>query len=128
MMEETEKKYTLLVNSKENQTLLQLNDKCDKYDYLVAVACGAIGGMIDIFLVGAPNDSVLGNWTDTQADNAVKGFAKISGWDPRETQKDNVASAIGYLERKFKINYDQRHSGDVGGLFNMSAKNHHIML
>ncbi len=127
MMEETEKKYTLLVNSKENQTLLQLNDKCDKYDYLVAVACGAIGGMIDIFLVGAPNDSVLGNWTDTQADNAVKGFAKISGWDPRETQKDNVASAIGYLERKFKINYDQRHSGDVGGLFNMSAKNHHIM-
>ena len=46
-------------------------------DYLIAVACGAVGGMVDIFLVGAPGDSVLGKWTDAQVDNAVKGFAKI---------------------------------------------------
>lgn len=120
-------KHSILENSRENQTLLQVNDKCDKYDYLVAVACGATGGMIDIFIVGAPKDSMLGNWTDMQVDNSIKGFAKMTGWDPRETQKDNVDSAIGFLERKFQINYDQRHSADVGGIFNMSTKNHHIM-
>ena len=43
---------SLRTNRKENQALLIQNDKCDKYDYLLAVGCGAIGGMIDIFFVG----------------------------------------------------------------------------
>jgi hypothetical protein len=119
--------YPLIVNNSENQELLQADDKCDKYDYLVAVGCGAIGGMIDIFLVGAPGDSKLGKWTDAQVDNAVKGFAKMSGWNPKEAQQGNVASAIGFLERKFKVNYDQRYNSDVGNLFNMNTKNHHMM-
>jgi len=113
-------------NNSANRELLLSNDKCDKYDYLTAVVCGAIGGLIDIFLVGAPGDSVLGKWTDTQVDNAVKGFAKISGWNPRAGQSDNAASAIGFLEKKFQVNYDHRHSGDVNNLFEMSAKNHHM--
>ncbi|MFB2515999.1 hypothetical protein [Lysinibacillus sp. OTC-L20] len=119
-------KYPLLMNSKETQQLLQCENKCDKYDYLVSVACGAIGGMIDIFLVGSPSNSVLGKWTDTQVDNAVKGFAKMVGWNPRESQANNVASAIGFLEKKYSVNYDQRHTKDVNDLFNMSAKNHHM--
>lgn len=126
-MEQCEADYLLISNSAENRELLQVKDKCDKYDYLASVACGAVGGMIDIFLVGAPGDSVLGKWTDAQVDNAVKGFAKMSGWNPQDGQKGNVASAIGFLERKFKVNYDQRHSADVGNLFNMSTRNHHMM-
>lgn len=118
---------SLIDCSDENRALIQKNDKCDKYDYLAAVACGAIGGMIDIFLVGAPGDSVLGKWTDAQVDNAVKGFAKLSGWSPRADKADNVASAIGFLEKKFKVNYDHRYSADVDNLFNMSTKNHHMM-
>lgn len=117
----------LVVNSDENRALLQSDDHCDKYDYLIAVACGAIGGMIDIFLVGAPGASVLGKWTDEQVDNAVKGFAKLSGWTPKPEKADRVASAIGFLERKYKVNYDQRNSVDVNNLFNMSTKNHHMM-
>lgn len=117
----------LIVCSDENRSLIQNDDKCDKYDYLVAVACGAIGGMVDIFLVGAPGDSVLGKWTDAQVDNVVKGFAKISGWSPNSEKANSVASAIGFLEKKFKVNYDQRHSADVNNLFNMSTKNHHMM-
>lgn len=35
------------------------NDTCDKYDYMAAAGCGAIAGLIDIFLVGSPADSVL---------------------------------------------------------------------
>lgn len=118
---------SIIINNEENRALIQLDDKCDKYDYLIAVACGILGGIVDIFLVGTPGDSVLGKWTDEQVDNTVKGFAKISGWSPKLEKTDSVASAIGFLEKKFKVNYDQRHSADVKGLFNMSTKNHHMM-
>jgi len=101
-------------------------DKCDKYDYLIAVGCGAISGLIDTFFVGAPVDSKLLTWTDSQVDNIVMVFAKTCGWSPREGKEKSVASAIGFLEKKFPVNYDQRHSGDVNGLFTMSAKNHHM--
>lgn len=114
------------IRNDKNLKTIFYNDKCDKYDYLVAVGCGAIAGMIDVFLVGAPGDSKLQSWTDTQVDKTVMIFAKTCGWLPREGNEKNVASAIGFLEKKFKVNYDQRHSADVGGLFNMSAKNHHM--
>ena len=102
------------------------HDKCDKYDYLIAVGCGALAGIIDIFLVGSPVDSKLQGWTDAQVDKTIMAFAKVCGWSPREGKEKSVASAIGFLEKKFPVNYDQRHSGDVGGLFTMSAKNHHM--
>lgn len=102
------------------------HDKCDKYDYLIAVACGAVAGLVDIFFVGTPIDSKLQGWTDTQVDKTVMRFAQICGWSPRVGKENSVASAIGFLEKKFPVNYDQRHSGDVDELFKMSAKNHHI--
>lgn len=120
-------KYPLLVDNEENRELLQKKDKCDKYDYLTAVACGALGGMIDIFLVGAPGDSVLGTWTDRQMDKAVMGFARKMGWNPRAKNADNAKSAIGFLESKYKVNYDQRKPDDVGGLFNIAPNTHHMM-
>lgn len=107
--------------------LLRTADKCDKYDYLMAVGCGVIGGVIDIFLVGSPGNSVLEKWSDEQVDKTVKGFAKTVGWTPKDEQKNSVSSAIGFLEKKFKVNYDQRHTADVGNLFNMNTKNHHLM-
>lgn len=113
--------------SSSDASLLKRHDvPCDRYDYLAACACGAVGGMIDIFLVGAPSDSILGKWSDAQMDKAVKSFAKVCGWNPRPGKENNVASAIGWLEKKFPVNYDQRHSGDVGNIINMSANNHHM--
>lgn len=126
MEEKVDKKF-FLEESEENRNLLQKYDKCDRYDYLAAVACGAVGGLTDIFFVGTPGNSVLGNWTDTQIDNVVKGFAKISGWNPDSGQQGNVAGAIGFLERKYKVNYDQRYNSDVNNLFHMSTQNHHMM-
>ena len=38
------------------------HDKCDKYDYLIAVGCGAVAGLVDVFLVGTPGDSKLLRW------------------------------------------------------------------
>lgn len=101
---------------------LLCKDKCDKYDYLIAAGCGAVAGLVDVFLVGAPGQSALSNWTDAQVDKCVMTFAKLNKWD----DNGNVKSAIGFLERKFRVNYDQRHSADVDGMFHMSAKNHHM--
>ena len=109
-MEASEGRYPLIENTDEYRFLLKGKDRCDRFDYLAAVACGAIGGLIDIFLVGTPGSSMIGSWTDSQVDNAVKGFAKMVGWSPREAQRDNVNSAIGFLEKKFRVNYDQRYT------------------
>lgn len=122
-----DKNNALVVHAVENRVLIQNDDKCDKYDYLTAVACGAIGGMIDIFFVRTPGDSILEKWTDAQVDNAVKGFAKLLGWSPQEAKANSIGSAIGFLEKKFKVNYDQRYSTDVKSLFSMSTRNHHMM-
>ena len=65
-----DKKYILGKNKLDQELLLEY-DKCDKYDYLVAVGCGAIGGMIDSFLVGSPTDSKLLSWTDSQINKVV---------------------------------------------------------
>lgn len=114
-------------NIEDNKKLLVSKNNCDKFDYLVSVGCGAIGGLIDIFLVGTPQNSILGKWSDEQVDNSVKRFAKFLGWSPREGKESSVASAIGFLEKRYGINYDQRHSGDVNNLFKMSTKNHHML-
>ena len=50
--------------------------KCDKYDYLAAVCCGAVAGLVDIFLVGSPIDwtvrkgSVLGMITTSDTSDS----------------------------------------------------------
>lgn len=117
----------LIEDSDANRELLQNNDKCDKYDYLAAVVCGVVGGLVDAFLVGAPGDTTLGNWTDSQIDTVVKKFAKQQGWSPKQKNSDNVKSAIGFLESKFGVNYDQRKPSDVGYAFNIAPGTHHMM-
>ena len=101
-------------------------EKCDKYDYLIAVGCGSLAGLVDIFLVGSPADSKLLKWSDNQVDIAVKKFAKLVGWNPRKGNENNVKSAIGFLEKNYNVVYDQRHSGDIGNAFKMNTKNHHM--
>ncbi len=102
------------------------HDKCNGRDYMMAVGCGAIAGLIDIFAVGAPGVGAASKWTDDQVDKIVMNFAGKCGWSPKKGNEKNVSSAIGFLEKKFPVNYDQRHSSDVGGLFSMSSKNHHM--
>ena len=93
---------------------------------MIAGFSGAIAGIIDVFFVGNPSLSKLGSLTDAGADELVKKFAKVSGWKPKIDNENNVASAIGFLEGKFRVNYDQRNTTDVNKLFKMGTKNHHI--
>ena len=113
-----------------NNELSNTNDwnhaVCDKYDYMIAGFCGSIAGLIDVVFVGIPTDSKLVGLSDKATDELVKKFALLSGWNPRPGKEDSVASAIGFLEKNFAVNYDQRHSADVDGLFSMSTKNHHF--
>lgn len=101
-------------------------EKCDKYDYMLAAFSGVSAGFIDIFLVGAPREGALGDWSDTQVDNMVMKFSKMTGWNPKVGKENNISSAIGFLEKKFPVNYDQANGAAVGGAFNMGAKNHHF--
>lgn len=102
-----------------------MHAKCDKYDYMISAFCGAAAGLVDIIFVGAPGMSKLGNFTDEAADELVKKAAKLAGWKPKQGNENNVASAIGFFERNFAVNYDQKSTSEVNGLFNMAAKNHH---
>lgn len=109
------------------------NANCDKYDYLIAGTCGVIGGLIDILFVVAPGKGVLGNLTDEMANKATEKFAQMLGWDKEKAinkGSNTLKSAIGFLEDKFIINYDQTTTNGkkgTGGLVeNLTMKNHHL--
>lgn len=105
------------------EMIKKLTPQCDKTDYILAASSGALCGIMDIFLVGKPGQSPLGNITDKWFDNRVKDFAKLCGW------KDNkdFSSAVRFLEKKFKIPYDQRGAGDAGSIiFDLKPGNHHF--
>ena len=100
---------------------------CDKYDYMIAGTCGLIGGLVDVLFVGVPGKGALGKWADDQTDKAVQGFAKLNGWKGPGKPGQETASAIGFLEKKFPINYDHSTTHATGGAVkNMSMKNHHV--
>jgi hypothetical protein len=97
---------------------------------MISGTCGVIAGLVDILFVGAPGDSKLGDIADEQANKITEKFASFLGWDKEKaTEKGSnaTASAIGFLEKKFKINYDQAttHATD-GAVKNLSLKNHHL--
>jgi hypothetical protein len=106
------------------------NANCDKYDYMIAGTCGVIGGLIDILFVGMPGDSKLGNIADGHANKITERFAEFVGWDKDkaiEKGSNATASAIGFLEKKYKINYDHATTHATGGAVNnLSLKNHHL--
>jgi hypothetical protein len=106
------------------ETIKGLKPECDKLDYALAASSGAICGLIDIFLVGKPFESPIGDITDKWFENRTVDFAKICGWEGADGK---ASSAIRFLENKFKIPYDQRGAGDAASfIFDLNPKNHHF--
>src|SRR5690606_33600076 len=99
----------LVVERRIDEDLTHKNANCDKYDYMLAATCGMVAGLIDVLFVGLPGQGAIGNGADKAVDSAVIGFAKLLGWKGPREGRDPKASAIGFLERKFKVNYDQTH-------------------
>lgn len=107
------------------ETVNKLTPECDKTDYILAAASGAICGVLDVFLVGKPGESPVGDITDKWFENRTMDFAKMCGWDGKDNP--SLSSAIKYLEKKFKIPYDQRGAGDAASwIFDLNPKNHHF--
>ena len=100
-----------------------LRPNCDKLDYALAASSGVLCGIIDIFLVGKPGESPVGDVTDKWFGNRTADFARLCGWD----DKGDTSSAIRFLEKEFKIPYDQRGAGDAGSIiFDLNPTNHHF--
>ena len=107
------------------ETLKSLTPECDKTDYILAASSGALCGILDIFLVGKPGESPIGDITDKWFADRTKDFAKLCKWD--SSKDDSLQSAIKYLEKKYKIPYDQS-VGREGfrEVNNMTPYNHHF--
>ena len=102
-----------------------LRPNCDKLDYALAASSGVLCGIIDIFLVGKPGESPVGNVTDKWFANRTATFAKFCGWEGKGD--DSLSSAIRFLEKEFKIPHDQRGAGDAGSIiFDLNPTNHHF--
>lgn len=102
--------------------LNKLGPDCDKLDYMIAAGSGALCGIVDIFLVGMPNQSFLGDIADIWVEDRTKDFAKLCGW-----KGESSSSAIRFLETTFKIPYDQRGAGDKASVITgITPKNHHF--
>jgi len=107
------------------EMIKKLTPDCDMVDYILATCSGAICGIIDIFLVSKPNQSQFQNLTDKWFEDRTKDFARINGWN---NDTDSLESAIRYLEKKFKVPYDQNGMGESGKVFlGLTPDNHHFM-
>ena len=106
------------------ETVKQLTPECDRVDYILSVSSGALCGILDVFLVGKPGESPLGDMTDKWFANRTMDFAKVCGYDG---DNESLPSAIKYLEKKFKVPYDQSVGGGIfRELINLTPTNHHF--
>ena len=112
-------------SAKHIDSLNKVKTECDKLDYILAASSGALCGIIDIFLVGKPNESKLNDLTDKWFEDRVKDFAK---WNHPEHKKFvNLSSAIRWLEERYKIPYDQSVGGSIfKDYINLTPSNHHF--
>ncbi|MCD8192486.1 MAG: hypothetical protein LUD55_06825 [Oscillospiraceae bacterium] len=118
-------KTELIVLNETIDSVRKLKPDCDSLDYILAASSGALCGVIDIFLVGKPSESPVGNITDQWFSNRTMDFAKLC--HPKHKSFDSPESALQFLERRFKVPYDQTGLGDAGkAVFNLNAKNHHF--
>lgn len=114
----------LVVLNETVEYIKELKPQCDKLDYILAASSGALCGVIDIFLVGKPDESPLGDITDKWFANRTIDFAKLCGY---KGDKNSLSSAINFLEEKFKIPYDQSVGGGIfRELINLTPSNHHF--
>lgn len=110
--------------------------KCDKYDYMIAASCGVLAGLVDVFFVGAPGQSILQGTVDKGADELVRKAAQLFyKCDTRTSGRpkhmpQSLEQCISYLEQAFPVPYDARYAKDLkvgeGVLEGMRSGNHHL--
>ena len=105
------------------QTIKDLTPTCDKLDYALAASSGALCGILDLFLLGKPGESLFSKITDSWFEEKTKLFAKKWGWKG----DGDTPSAIRFLEKEFKVPYDQNGLGEASKeLLGVNPANHHF--
>lgn len=121
----TQAEAELVVLNETIDSIKELKPNCDKLDYVLAASSGALCGVFDVFFVGKPGESPLENITDKWFSERIMSFAKLL--HPEKKKFDSLESAIRFLEKEFKVPYDQTGLGDAGrSIFGLNAKNHHF--
>lgn len=99
--------------NKRNERIEKLESHADGIDYAVAAACGLLTGILDAFFVGEFSLEGANKWGTEKCNKFVENFAnKTARKDPelkdlgKDFKFDNLAEAVRYLEKKYKVNYD----------------------
>lgn len=91
----------LVVLNETVDSIKGLKPDCDKLDYILAASSGALCGVIDIFLVGKPGESPLGEITDKWFAARTMDFAKLC--HPKKKNFDSLDSALRFLEKNLRF-------------------------
>ena len=101
-----------------NQEIYRLTNHADLTDNLVAVGCGLLAGLIDVFWVGEFEFERGKAWSNHTVNDFVMKTAKAQGY-----AGERLDGAIEFLERQFPVPSDSIWKGkDLG----ISAKSHHL--
>ena len=94
----------------------RLTNTADGLDYTIAVACGILTGLLDIFWVGELSIETANAWGDEKAKNMVIRIAEkvAKRENPKKDVKFDLQRAVRYLEKKFPIAADKA-TNDFGG-------------
>ncbi len=108
----------------------KLTNHADKIDYLTAVTCGLITGLIDIVFVGKWDFATAKQKANIDVNNKVIGFAKKDplyiDWCYKHGKDENrLPSAIQYLESKYKLPGDGQYKG-LGDTLGVTNATHHL--
>lgn len=116
-----------------------LFEKCDKYDYFVAIMAGTLAGFVDVVFVGSPKagESILGKYVDESTDKFVQRAAQFFWKNDKRTSgksremPETLEQSIYYLERAFPVSYDARYAKDLvvdeNTLTRMNPQSHHLL-
>ena len=105
--------YTNTENLRDVSNVIWEQDisKADQLDYLTAVACGAVSGLIDLFFVGEFSLNRANTWGKDQTNRFVKNVAALTGY-----KGDDLSDAIRSMEKRFPFAADTKTSDFGGGL------------
>lgn len=96
----------------------------DREDYFIAITCGAITGLLDIFFVGELSLERANTWGEEKINDFVKRAAKLNGG-----KGESLEDSISFFERKYKFAADSETATFGGGLqHHLRDFSHHFSL
>ena len=103
-----------------NSEIDRLTNHCDGLDYIAAVMCGIVAGIIDSIYVGAWDFKSAKAKANADINKEIEAFAKKCGYVDKGK---GLKGAIEYLEKKFRLPGDNAWKFEGSGI---TAASHHL--